>query len=172
MSRKALPASTFFQPLKPFSLLIWSIFFSVICLVSALVFIFYKVYNNGKMRFQNVPNISNFHDVFFHVSKIWKLKDLFPEESIIISFKIQMFGDILGHGHGLWTSGSLPRSSKYLIFIYSLFGCFMMNYFYSVSQEKTMTIAIICLSRAFSLGFLLLFLWRNLLILLMMCWRE
>ena len=63
------------------------------------------------------------------------------------SFLIQMFREILGHGHGLWTASNWPRSSKYLVFIYSLFGCFMMTYFYNVSNDHyVITILISCLS--------------------------
>lgn len=47
----------------------------------------------------------------------------------------QMLAEVLGHGHGLWVAEGRPRSSRYLYLLYSVFGCFMLGFFYNVSAE-------------------------------------
>ena len=43
----------------------------------------------------------------------------------------QMFAQLIGQGG--WTADSWPRSTKYLLFLFSVFSMFMLTYFYNVS---------------------------------------
>ena len=42
-----------------------------------------------------------------------------------------MFGELIGHGHDMWNLRMTPKSTKYLYFVYSVFGCFVMSFCYN-----------------------------------------
>ena len=68
MSQKPLPASTFFQTLKPFTHLVWQLFISVIVGVSIIVFLFNRVYNlDVRIKFPGAPKPLKFQDVSYNV---------------------------------------------------------------------------------------------------------
>ena len=65
MSRKPAIASTFFQPLKPFSGLVWGLIAGAILITSFLIYMFNKVYERMNIPYRS--KFDNLHDTIYHV---------------------------------------------------------------------------------------------------------
>ena len=68
MSRKPLVASTFWQPLRPFTGLVWALIAATILTTSFIIYSFNIVYR--KIDFPYKSKFANFHDTVYHVINV------------------------------------------------------------------------------------------------------